>query len=467
MIQRGSILKNVEITGIGAEGKAIGRVDNFVIFVEDAVPGDFTDVLIYRKKKNYAEGRSVNIRIPSPDRMDPFCEHFGVCGGCKWQHLSYEKQLAFKQQNIADALERIGKLELPVLLPIIGSAKTKYYRNKLEYTFSNRSWLTRKELSDGDSKEMPALGFHVPLRFDKILDIKKCYLQDDLSNDIRIEVRNFCIANEMKFFDLISQEGGMRNLIIRNSSAGEWMVIVVFHSEDEANRNKLLNHLKEKFTFITSLLFIINTKKNDTIFDLEIQLFHGKEYIVEKMEKLSYRISAKSFYQTNSYQAYELYKVVRNFAQLTGTENIYDLYTGTGTIATFLSGNARQVSGIDYIEDAIRDARQNAIDNNIRNISFFAGDIKDILNDDFINKNGRPDVIVTDPPRAGMHEDVIKSIRKAAPEKIVYVSCNPSTQARDLQLLSDDFRIEKIQPVDMFPHTSHVENVTLLVKKEI
>ena len=467
MIQKGSILENVEITGIGAEGKAIGRVDNFVIFVEDAVPGDFTDVLIYRKKKNYAEGRSVNIRIPSPDRMDPFCEHFGVCGGCKWQHLSYEKQLAFKQQNIADALERIGKLELPVLLPIIGSAKTKYYRNKLEYTFSNRSWLTRKELSDGDSKEMPALGFHVPLRFDKILDIKKCYLQDDLSNDIRIEVRNFCIAHEMKFFDLISQEGGMRNLIIRNSSAGEWMVIVVFHSEDEANRNKLLNHLKEKFTFITSLLFIINTKKNDTIFDLEIQLFHGKEYIVEKMEKLSYRISAKSFYQTNSYQAYELYKVVRNFAQLSGTENIFDLYTGTGTIATFLSGNARQVSGIDYIEDAIRDARQNAIDNNIRNISFFAGDIKDVLNDDFINKNGRPDVIVTDPPRAGMHEDVIKSIRKAAPEKIVYVSCNPSTQARDLQLLSDDFRIEKIQPVDMFPHTSHVENVTLLVKKEI
>ena len=467
MIQKGSILENVEITGIGAEGKAIGRVDNFVIFVEDAVPGDFTDVLIYRKKKNYAEGRSVNIRIPSPDRMDPFCEHFGVCGGCKWQHLSYEKQLAFKQQNIADALERIGKLELPVLLPIIGSAKTKHYRNKLEYTFSNRSWLTRKELSDGDSKEMPALGFHVPLRFDKILDIKKCYLQDDLSNDIRIEVRNFCIANEMKFFDLISQEGGMRNLIIRNSSTGEWMVIVVFHSEDEANRNKLLNHLKEKFTFITSLLFIVNTKKNDTIFDLEIQLFHGKEYIVEKMEKLSYRISAKSFYQTNSYQAYELYKVVRNFAQLTGTENIYDLYTGTGTIATFLSGNARQVSGIDYIEDAIRDARQNAIDNNIRNISFFAGDIKDVLNEDFINKNGRPDVIVTDPPRAGMHEDVIKSIRKAAPEKIVYVSCNPSTQARDLQLLSDDFRIEKIQPVDMFPHTSHVENVTLLVKKEI
>ena len=423
--------------------------------------------MIYRKKKNYAEGRSINIRKPSPDRVEPFCEHFGICGGCKWQHLSYEKQLEFKQQHINDALERIGKLELPVLMPILGSSKTRHYRNKLEYTFSNRSWLTKKELSDGDNNEIPALGFHVPLRFDKILDIKKCYLQDDLSNEIRLEVRNFCIANEMKFFDLISQEGEMRNLIIRNSSVGEWMVIVVFHKEDEVSRNKLLEHIKNKFTFITSLLFIVNPKKNDTISDLKIQLYHGKEYIIEKMEKLSYRISAKSFYQTNSLQAYELYKVVRNFAQLSGTENIFDLYTGTGTIAAFLSAQARHISGIDYVEDAIRDARQNAADNNISNISFFAGDIKDILNDDFINKNGKPDVIITDPPRAGMHEEVIKSIRKASPQKIVYVSCNPSTQARDLQLLNDEFRIEKIQPVDMFPHTSHVENVTLLVKKEI
>ena len=438
-----------------------------MIFVDDAVPGDFTDVLIYRKKKNYAEGRSINIRRPSPDRVEPFCEHFGICGGCKWQHLSYEKQLEFKQQHITDALERIGKLELPVLMPILGSSKTRHYRNKLEYTFSNRSWLTKKELSDGDTNEIPALGFHVPLRFDKILDIKKCYLQDDLSNEIRLEVRNFCIANEMKFFDLISQEGEMRNLIIRNSSVGEWMVIVVFHKEDEVSRNKLLEHIKNKFSFITSLLFIVNPKKNDTISDLKIQLYHGKEYIIEKMEKLSYRISAKSFYQTNSLQAYELYKVVRNFAQLSGTENIFDLYTGTGTIATFLSAQARHISGIDYVEDAIRDARQNAVDNNISNISFFAGDIKDVLNDDFINKNGKPDVIITDPPRAGMHEGVIKSIRKASPQKIVYVSCNPSTQARDLQLLNDDFRIEKIQPVDMFPHTSHVENVTLLMKKEI
>ena len=467
MLQKGNVVENVEITGIGTEGKAIGRVDNFVIFVEDAVPGDFTDVLIYRKKKNYAEGRSINIRRPSPDRVEPFCEHFGICGGCKWQHLSYEKQLEFKQQHINDALERIGKLELPVLMPILGSSKTRHYRNKLEYTFSNRSWLTKKELSDGDNNEIPALGFHVPLRFDKILDIKKCYLQDDLSNEIRLEVRNFCIANEMKFFDLISQEGEMRNLIIRNSSVGEWMVIVVFHKEDEVSRNKLLEHIKNKFSFITSLLFIVNPKKNDTISDLKIQLYHGKEYIIEKMEKLSYRISAKSFYQTNSLQAYELYKVVRNFAQLSGTENIFDLYTGTGTIAAFLSAQARHISGIDYVEDAIRDARQNAADNNISNISFFAGDIKDILNDDFINKNGKPDVIITDPPRAGMHEEVIKSIRKASPQKIVYVSCNPSTQARDLQLLNDEFRIEKIQPVDMFPHTSHVENVTLLVKKEI
>ncbi len=467
MLQKGSIVENIEITDIGSEGKAIGRVDNFVIFVEDAVPGDFVDVLIYRKKKSFAEGRAVNIRKPSSDRVEPFCEHFGVCGGCKWQHLSYEKQLDFKQKNVVEALERIGKIELPVSMPILGSSMTKHYRNKLEYTFSNRSWLTKGELSDGNSKETPALGFHVPLRFDKILDIKKCYLQDDLSNTIRLEVRNFCIANGMKFFDLNSQEGEMRNLIIRNSSVGEWMVILVFHTEDENTRNKLLNHLKNTFPFITSLLFIINLKRNDTIFDLEINLFHGKEYIIEKMENLSFRISAKSFYQTNSLQAYELYKVVRNFAQLTGTENIFDLYTGTGTIAAFLSSNARHVCGIDNVGDAIRDARQNAVDNNISNVSFFAGDIKDVLNDNFINNNGKPDVIVTDPPRAGMHEEVVKSILKASPQRIVYVSCNPSTQARDMQLLNDDYRIEQLQPVDMFPHTSHVENVALLVKNEI
>ena len=464
MLQKGSVVENIEITDIGSEGKALGRFENFVIFVEDAVPGDFADVLIYRKKKNFAEGRAVNIIKPSPDRVEPFCEHFGVCGGCKWQHLSYEKQLEFKQRNVVDALERIGKMELPDIMPILGSSKTKHYRNKLEYTFSNRSWLTKGELLDGANKDIPALGFHVPLRFDKILDIKKCYLQDDLSNAIRLEVRNFCIAHEMKFFDLNSQEGELRNLIIRNSSIGEWMVIVVFHKEDEITRNKLLNHLKNTFPFITSLLFIVNPKRNDTIFDLEIKFFHGKEFIIEKMEKLSYRISAKSFYQTNSLQAYELYKVVRNFAQLTGTENIFDLYTGTGTIATFLSSNARHVFGIDNVEDAIRDARQNAIDNNIKNVSFFAGDIKNTLNDNFININGIPDVIITDPPRSGMHEEVVKSIIKACPQRIIYVSCNPSTQARDMQILNEDYRIEKIQPVDMFPHTSHVENVTLLIK---
>lgn len=467
MLQKGSIVENVEITGIGSEGKAIGRVDNFVIFVEGAVPGDFVDVLIYRKKKNFAEGRAVNIQKPSPDRVEPFCEHFGICGGCKWQHLSYEKQLEFKQGNVIDAFERIGKVELHSLMPILGSAKTKQYRNKLEYTFSNQSWLTKKELSEGHSKESPALGFHVPLRFDKILDIKKCYLQDDLSNAIRLEVRKFCIANKMIFFNLISQQGEMRNLIIRNTSVGEWMVIVVFHKEDETKRNKLLEHLKIIFPSITSLLYIVNPKKNDTIYDLEIQLYHGKEYILEKMENLTFRISAKSFYQTNSSQAYELYKVIRNFAQLSGNENIFDLYTGTGTIALFLSANAKNICGIDNVEDAIHDARQNVIDNNIRNVSFFAGDIKDVLNDDFTNKNGRPNVIVTDPPRAGMHEDVIKSILKASPQKIIYVSCNPSTQARDLQLLNVDYQIEKIQPIDMFPHTSHVENVTLLLKKDI
>jgi 23S rRNA (uracil1939-C5)-methyltransferase len=465
MIIKGNIIENVEITGIGEEGKAIGRVENFVIFVEGAVPGDIADVLIFRKKKNYAEGKAVNIRKASPDRMEPFCQHFGNCGGCKWQHLSYNKQLEFKQQHVADALERIGKLELPSLLPILGSKQTKHYRNKLEYTFSNRAWLTKDEMSESDEREIPALGFHVPFRFDKILDLKECFLQDELSNLIRLEVKSFCLSRNMEFFDLITQVGEMRNLIIRNTHAGEWMVIVVFHKDDNENRIALLEHLKNKFPFITSLLYIVNQKRNDTIFDQAVHLYHGREYIVEKMEGLTFRISAKSFFQTNSNQAYELYKIVRDFSNLTGKENVYDLYTGTGTIAAFVASRAKQVSGIDYIEDAINDARLNAKDNNIDNISFFAGDIKDVLNTDFINKNGKPDVIITDPPRAGMHEDVVKSMIKASPDRIVYVSCNPSTQARDLQLLNDHFRIEKIQPVDMFPHTSHVENVVLLVKK--
>jgi 23S rRNA (uracil1939-C5)-methyltransferase len=465
MYEKGSIVENVEITGIGEEGKAVARVDNFVIFVEDAVPGDVVDVRIFRKKKNFAEGKAVVIQKASPDRTEPFCRHFGTCGGCKWQHLSYEKQLAFKQKTVIDAFERIGKINMPGMMPILGSEKTKHYRNKLEYTFSNRSWLTKDEISEGITADSSALGFHVPLRFDKILDIKTCFLQDDLSNAIRLEVRDFCLRNSMSFFDLNKQEGDMRNLIIRNTSTGEWMVIIVFHGADESSRNKLLEHMKNKFPLITSLQYIINTKRNDTIFDQEVLLYHGSEYITERMENLTFRISAKSFYQTNSYQAFELYKIARNFSALTGNENVYDLYTGTGTIASFISSKAKHVYGIDYIEDAIRDARVNAADNNLKNISFFAGDMKDVLNDNFINKNGKPDVIITDPPRAGMHEEVVKAMLKADPKRIVYVSCNPSTQARDLQLMDEAYRIEKIQAVDMFPHTSHVENVVLLNKR--
>jgi 23S rRNA (uracil1939-C5)-methyltransferase len=465
MIAKGNILEKIEITGIGSEGKAVGRFENLVVFVEDAVPGDVADVLIFKKKKNFAEGRAVNIHISSPDRKAPACEHFGTCGGCKWQHLSYEKQLAFKSQQVVDAFERIGKLELPEISPIIGSAQIYHYRNKMEYTFSNRSWLTRDEINSGADPNNPALGFHVPFRYDKILDITNCHLQDDIGNKIRNEVRKYCVENGIKFFDLISQEGEVRNLIIRSTSTGQWMVLVVFHQTEEKTRIALLDHLKEKFPFITSLLYIINVKRNDTIFDQKVYSYYGKEFIVEVMENISFRISAKSFFQTNSLQAYELYKVVRKFAALGGIEHVYDLYTGTGTIASFVASQSKKVTGIDYIEDAIIDARQNAKDNNISNTTFYSGDIKDLLNSDFIEKNGKPDVIITDPPRAGMHEDVVRSILKACPVKIVYVSCNPSTQARDLLLMQEEYRISEIQPVDMFPHTSHVENVVLMIKK--
>lgn len=465
MFQKGNIIEDVEVTGMGTDGKSIARIDNFVLFVEDAVPGDLTDVFVFRKKKSFGEGKAVKIKRPSVDRVQSFCQHFGTCGGCKWQHLAYEKQLFYKQQQVTDALERIGKLEMPVVTPILGSAHQRYYRNKLEFTFSNRAWLRKEELTDDRQAEIPALGFHVPLRFDKILDIKTCYLQDDLNNAIRLEVKNFCLSNNISFFDLVSQQGTMRNLIIRNTSTGEWMVIVVFHGDDAHARELLMNYLKEKFPFITSLQYIVNNKKNDSIFDQDVQLFYGRDFIIEKMEEINFRISAKSFYQTNSLQAYELYKIAREYAGLTGNEIVYDLYTGTGTIAAFVSGKAKKVIGIDYIEDAIKDARQNSLDNNIENNNFFSGDIKDVLNTEFVNKNGRPDVIITDPPRAGMHPDVIKSILECDPQRIVYVSCNPSTQARDLQLMEGGYRIEKIQPVDMFPHTAHVENVVLMVKR--
>lgn len=464
MFEKGSVLENVELTGFSNEGKCVARVDNFVIFVEDGVPGDVVDVQIYKKKKNYAEGRAIRLLKASVSRTEPFCQHFGTCGGCKWQHLLYERQLEFKEQQVRDAFERIGKLEIPGLSPIIGSQSVRYYRNKLEFTFSNRKWFTRDEMSSG-ADDTPALGFHVPLRFDKILDIRTCYLMDELNNDIRLEVKNFCLSNGISFFDLKEQKGEMRNLIMRNTSTGEWMVIVVFHEYEESKHVGLMNHLKQKFPFITSLQYVVNPKRNDTISDLEVKLFSGRDFIVEQMEDLKFRISAKSFYQTNSYQAYELYKVVREFGAFTGNEIVYDLYTGTGTIASFISRNTRHVYGVDYIDDAIKDARKNASENDLTNVTFFTGDIKNTLNNEFINKNGKPNVIITDPPRAGMHEDVIKSILTAAPEKVIYVSCNPQTQARDLNLMDESYRIMKMQPVDMFPHTSHVENVVLLVRR--
>ena len=466
-VKKGELLENLSLSEAGLEGNSIARLDNFVVFAEGGVPGDVVDVMIYRKKKNYAEGRVVNIIKPSADRIEPFCTHFGTCGGCKWQHMTYEKQLFYKQKHVEDVLERIGKVELPIATPIKGSALTKYYRNKLEFAFSNKAWLTKADLDSGLPMEQNALGFHVPGRFDKILDVKECFLQEDLSNKIRLALKEFALQNSLEFFDPRSQEGYLRNLIIRSTSTGEWMVVVVFSKDDKNSRDEVMEHLKSKFPEITSLQYIINSKRNDTIFDQDVILYNGRNYIEEKMENLSFRISAKSFYQTNSTQAYELYKIVRDFAGLSGNENVYDLYTGTGTIASFVASKAKHVTGIDYIPDAIQDAKENAAHNKINNVSFFAGDIKDTLTPEFISTHGKPDVIITDPPRSGMHEDVVKAIMKAAPDKIVYVSCNPASQARDIQLLDAEYSIVQYQPVDMFPHTTHVENVMLLKRRTI
>jgi 23S rRNA (uracil1939-C5)-methyltransferase len=463
-IKKGGIVENILITDAGTDGKSIAKIEGYVVIVDGAVPGDEVDIEIFKKKKNYAEGRAVRIIKDSPFRSLPFCQHFGTCGGCKWQNMTYEKQLFFKQKHVEDALERIGKLTLPAITPILGSAETKYYRNKLEYTFSNTSWLSVEELKSGTDIHIPALGYHIPKRFDKILDIKTCYLQDDLSNQLRLAIKDFCIKNNYSFFDPIRQTGLLRNVIIRSSTTGEWMIVMVFSKNDKEKIQSLLDYLRQEFPQLTSIQYVINPKKNDTINDLEVSLFHGRDYIIEKMEELSFRISAKSFFQTNSLQAYRLYCIVREFASLKGSENVYDLYTGTGTIALFLARHTGKVTGIDYTADAIADARQNAADNSITNISFTAGDIKDTLTGDFVKIHGKPDVIITDPPRAGMHEDVVKMLIELDAEKIIYVSCNPSTQARDIQMLNDHYRIEKIQPVDMFPHTTHVENVVLLVK---
>ncbi len=461
------LLENVEIEAFAAEGKALARVDNLVVFVPFAAPGDVVDIRLSRKRKQYAEGRIVAFKRYSADRVKPFCSHFGVCGGCQWQHLPYPSQLKYKQQQVLDVLQRIAKIELPEARPILGSEKDRFYRNKLEYTFSNKRWRTLEEIQSGEEfNNNEALGFHIPGMFDKVLDIEKCFLQEDFSNRVRLSVKAFCLTHQMDFFDLKLQQGLMRNLIVRTTSTGQKMVIVVFFREETASREALLNHLLDEFPEITSLIYVINNKANDTIFDREIVVYHGSAYIVEEMEGLQFIIGPKSFYQTNSEQAYRLYSLVREFAGLQGNELVYDLYTGTGTIANFLARQCRKVIGIEYIPEAIEAARANAELNDIKNTAFFAADVKDLLNNDFIAEQGRPDVLITDPPRAGMHGDVVKTILSAAPERVVYVSCNPSTQARDLSLMDNLYQVEALQAVDMFPHTQHVENVVLLKRRQ-
>lgn len=460
------LLENILITDVAAEGKAIAKVDGRAVFIPFAVPGDVVDIQLTRKKSSFAEGRVVRFEKYSENRTEPFCIHFGVCGGCKWQMLPYESQLKHKQQQVCDNLERIGKVDLPEITPILGAPQTTFYRNKLEFTFSDKKWLTEAQITSNETFDnMNGLGFHIPGMFDKVLDIDKCWLQDDLSNRIRNAVKEFCLENGYTFFDLRNQEGVMRTLIIRNSSIGEWMVILVFYEEDLEKREKLMDFIAGKFPQITSLLYIVNRKANDTITDQEVITWRGRDYIYEEMEGLKFKIGPKSFFQTNSEQAYNLYKVARDFAQLTGEETAYDLYTGTGTIANFVARNAKKVIGIEYVPEAIQDADENSRLNGINNTLFFAGDMKDVLTTDFISEHGRPDVIITDPPRAGMHNDVIDVILLAAPERIVYVSCNPATQARDLSLLDSQYKVTRVQPVDMFPHTHHVENVVLLEKR--
>lgn len=463
------LLEKITITDVAAEGKAIAKVDDLVVFVPYVVPGDVVDLQVRRKKHHYAEAEAVRFHSYSPMRAVPFCRHYGVCGGCKWQILPYGEQIRYKQKQVTDNLTRIGKVELPEVSPILGSKKTQCYRNKLEYTFSNKRWLTAEEVrQEVTYEQMNAVGFHIPTAFDKVLAIEKCWLQDDISNRIRNAVRDYAYAHNYSFQNLRTHEGMLRNLIVRTSTTGELMVILVCKIENDDEMKlfgRLLQHVGDTFPEITSLLYVINNKVNDTITDLEVHTFKGNDHIYEEMEGLRFKVGPKSFYQTNSQQAYELYKVARRFAGLTGNELVYDLYTGTGTIANFVARQARQVVGIEYVPEAIEDAKVNARLNGLDNTLFYAGDMKDLLTDDFIQEHGQPDVIITDPPRAGMHQDVIDVILRAEPRRIVYVSCNPATQARDLQLLDAKYRVTAVQPVDMFPHTHHVENVVLLEKR--
>ena len=462
------MLDRVLITDIGAEGNAVAKVDGQVVFVPMLVPGDIVDLTIRKKRRKYLEGSVIRFHEYSPDRIKPVCRHFGVCGGCKWQHLPYPLQLKFKEKQVTDNLARIGRVQAAEIFPIMGSSEIYRYRNKLEYAFSDRRWLTREEVeSDNNFEKEDALGFHIPGLFDKVLDIKECFLQPEPSNAIRDAVRRYAHKKSLAFFNFRQQSGFLRNLIIRNNGNGNVMVIVVFFLDEKERREGLMDFIAEEFPQITSLWYIINTKKNDSLTDQTPVLYKGEDHLIEEMDGLKFRIGPKSFYQTNRLQAARLYKITRDFAALTGNETVYDLYAGTGTIANFVASFSGKVIGIEYVGDAVKDAKINSVMNNIRNTDFIAGDLKDILSEQFFSRFGKPDVVITDPPRAGMHTDAIKAIMGANPGRIVYVSCNPATQARDISVFSERYTVEKIQPVDMFPQTHHVENVALLKSKNI
>lgn len=461
------VFNHIKVLDAGAKGLSVAKApDGKVIFIPNVVPGDVVDIQTLKKRKAYYEGKAVRFHEFSEHRIDPVCEHFGVCGGCKWQNMKYSQQLFYKQNEVKNHLQRIGKIELPEFETILGSEKQFFYRNKMEFSFSNSRWLTQSELeSQEDIENRNALGFHIPKMWDKILDINKCFLQEDPSNAIRNEIREFANLNSLTFFNPRSHQGLLRTLMIRTSSVGEIMVLIQFFEDDKQNRELLLDHLYEKFPQITSLQYVINNKANDTLYDTDVKLFKGRDYILEEMEGMKFSINAKSFYQTNSEQAYELYKITRDFAGLTGNEIVYDLYTGTGTIAQFVSTKAKKVIGVESVPEAIEDAKENAKRNEITNCEFFVGDMKVVFNEAFIANHGKPDVIITDPPRDGMHKDVIEQILKIEPQKVVYVSCNSATQARDLALMDKKYKVKRVRPVDMFPQTHHVENVVLLEKR--
>jgi 23S rRNA (uracil1939-C5)-methyltransferase len=465
--KRYPLIERLEIIDVAAEGKSIGRHEGMVVFVPHVVPGDVVDVQVIRKRRKYMEGVVISYHQYADNRAEPFCEHFGVCGGCKWQNLPYPEQLKYKQKQVSDSLERIAKVIIPEMLPIIPSDNLIHYRNKLEYTFSENRWLTREEIqSNLEITDRNALGFHIPGRFDRVLDINHCHLQADPSNQIRLAIKEYALLNSLRFFDHEKQEGFLRTLIIRNTVRGEVMVILSFYEDKKDEINRLLEFIIHKFPGIASLMYVVNPKGNDTFHDLDLRLYHGRGYITESIDELQFKIGPKTFFQTNTLQALKLYRTARDFAGLTGNETVYDLYTGAGTIALFLAKHCDHVIGIEYIPEAIEDAKENAVLNSIGNASFFAGDIKEVMNEEFVADNGKPDIMIIDPPRAGMHADVVRQVLQTMPGKIVYVSCNPATQARDIRLLSEKYGLKKTQSVDMFPHTHHVENVVLLEIKQ-